>query len=189
MATSLTTILKLNTDLPPGVNEYPTLKGKQRFDALVTFNWFIAGYISIHKLIVPLILTLGQGSSSRLHELGGWYFYHILIGILLTHRTQPRAYAVVYLAWFAIGLLPWMVLASIWNGHAWKISWITVSGLLTYGTSFVFNFFLLYRMRMPTTAFLYKLPIRIVPKWEYAVPYFLVGFVLGFSLFTGGVHV
>lgn len=188
----MASLFELKGDLPPGVNPHPTFKGKQRFEALVAFNWLLTGYILIHKLIVPLIILFGQTpgtTRTNMHPLGVWYLYHFIQGVWLTRRAPRRALRVVYLAWFALGFLPWMILGSMRHHHQWAISWLTISGLLTYGLSMVVTMFILYRMRMPTTAFLFKLPERIIPKWKYAVPYASIGFFIGWILFLKEIHV
>jgi hypothetical protein len=138
---------------------------------------------------VPIILNLGQSASSQPHDFGIWYLFHLVIGLCLTSRKPHRAFYIIYLSWFAVGMLPWMILGCfIKEGH-WVVQWMTISGILTYGSSLVLILFLLYRMRMPTTAFLFNLESRIIPQWKYAIPYFVIGVILGCFFFLNEIHV
>ncbi|HSH96012.1 MAG TPA: hypothetical protein VK968_17835 [Roseimicrobium sp.] len=174
----MTALFKLHKDLPPGVNPFPTLRGKQRFELLKTFNIALGGYILIHQLLVPSILFLLQEESQRAPlSLSFWYVYHALlaIGLSARFRSSRIAYALVYLAWFAVGYLPLTLGMTFFDHGVFRFKWKAISGLLCYGSSFLLTLALLYRLRMPTTAYLFKLESRIIPKWRYALPYALLG--------------
>jgi hypothetical protein len=182
--------LQLKEDLPPGVHAYPTLKGKKRYELLQAFNAFLVFYISLHKLIVPLLLVMGQtGGRHSWSAFGVWYFYHVWIAWLMEKRKPRNAFLLVYSAWFAVGMLTWMIVGSFMKDGLFVVGWHTISGLLTYGSSLIFTFFLLYRMRMPTSQLLFKLDQRIAPKWGYALPYFFLGTILGLLFLKMEFHV
>jgi hypothetical protein len=177
-------LLRLHQQLPAGVNPHPTLKGKKRYEMLEAFNWLLAGYILLHQLLVPISVNLlqtpaGLGTQSY----GYWYLYHLAAGFLMLRkfRTARHAYWLVYLGWFGIGYLPLTLAESFVDQGAVRVGWKAISGTLCYATSLALTIALLYRMRMPTTAFLFGLESRIVPKWRYAVPYAALGLTL--SLF------
>ncbi len=183
-------LFTLKGDLPPGVHPFPTLKGKRRFELIKAFNIVLGAYILIHKLLVPLVLFFGQ--TTRVHKLqhvGFWYLFHFILAFWLSRRTPKRAFAIIYTTWFAIGILPPMLLSSFMTQGHFAITWDTISGILTYGTSLFFSFFLLYRMRMPTTAHLFGLQERVIPKWGYAIPYYFIGLCVGITLVWKGWHV
>jgi hypothetical protein len=177
-------LLRLHQQLPAGVHPYPTRKGKKRFEMLQAFNWLLGGYILLHQLLVPLAVILLQTPSGfGSHSFGYWYFYHLAIGLLMWKRfRKPRhAYWMVYLAWFAVGYLPLTWAWSFVENGSIRIGWQAISGTLCFGASLGMTIALLYRLRMPTTAFLFGLESRIIPKWRYAVPYAALGLTL--SLF------
>jgi hypothetical protein len=179
--------MSLHQDLPPGVHPYPTLKGKQRFEMLQVFNVALAIYLLIHKLIMPLMMSLAASTSARrTPEFGAWYLYHIALAVLLKERwrTPRTAFITVYLAWFGAGFLPPALVASLLDHGTVKVGWLAISGILCYGSSLIFTLFLLYRLRMPTTAYLFQLPDRIIPRWRYALPYAAIGLALGLWLAT-----
>jgi hypothetical protein len=181
---ALSSFLKAHQDLPPGVHSYPTLKGKKRFEVLQAFNTVLAVYILIHQLLVPLVVYFLQtGTEPRKLLLGFWYFYHLVLAFWLSKRWRSArsAFWIVYLSWFAVGYLPITFASTFFVDGVFRFQWKALSGLLCYGSSLVLTAFLLYRMRMPTTAFLFGLENRIIPKWRYAVPYALLGLVV--SLF------
>lgn len=173
--------LKIHQDLPQGVHPYPTLKGKRRFEALQAFNAVIGAYVAIHKLFMPLIVWALQTDTVKepLH-IGVWYLYHILLGGLMSDFFRKRSfpYLMAYCAWFAVGFLPPAIFHSFIIGGEFAINWQTISGVLCYGGSLLFTCFLLYRLRMPTTAYLYGLEGRLMPKWRYALPYAGAGLVV-----------
>jgi hypothetical protein len=172
----MASLLKVHQDLPAGVNPYPSRKGKKRFEMLQTFNLVLGGYILIHQLLVPLaVYFLQTGAQPRTVSLSFWYLYHLGLALFLWHRTPARAFSIVYLAWFGVGYLPLTLGATLFDEGLLRFKWKAVSGLLCYGSSFVFTLFLLYRMRMPTTAFLFGLEGRIIPRWRYAIPYAALG--------------
>ena len=176
-------ILHMHEDLPDGIHTYPTLKGKRRFEILQTANVGLALYVAIHKLFMPLfVVTLGEGGTITEAGFGLWYLYHALIWWLMMEkqRTPHNAYSLVYMAWFATGYLPLTTFLSFFRDGAMAVTWGTFSAVLCYGSSLVFTMFLLYRLRMPTTSYLYKLEDRIIPHWSLAVPWFIAG--LGASL-------
>ncbi len=175
-------LIEIHQKLPSDVHTYPTLKGKKRFEMMQTFNFVLAVYIAIHKLIMPIFTYLFQAESSlkSLEDLGFWYLYHFAIALLLCQkcRTPHRAFYVVYTAWYALGFLPLTLMSAFWQAGELTINWKSISSILCYGSSLVFTIFLLYRMRMPTTAYLFKIKDRIIPKPRYAIPYFLIGILV-----------
>ncbi len=174
----MSSLLKLHENLPPGVHPYPTELGRKRFEMLVVFNLIVGIYILLHRVIVPVaIYALQTQSSPKPLELGYWYLYHFTLAIMLLERfrTPANAFHIIYLAWFGFGYLPLSLVNSFLDDGTFRLKWKAISGLLCYGSSLVFTMFLLYRMRMPTTAFLFRLEERIIPKWRYAVPYAVLG--------------
>lgn len=175
-------LIEIHQNLPEDVHTYPTLKGKKRFELMQTFNLVLAVYIALHKAIMPLFiyLTQSESSSKSLEEMSYWYLYHFAIALLLCERcrTPQRAFWIVYTAWFGLGFLPLMLMSAFWQGGEILINWKTISSILCYGSSLIFTIFLLYRMRMPTTAYLYRIKDRIIPKPRYAIPYFLIGIII-----------
>ena len=171
-------MLKIHQDLPANVNPHPTLKGKRRFETLQAFNLVLGFYILLHKLIVPVAVQwLQTNPNPKPVELSFWYLYHFAIAFMLwgRFRSPGTAFCTVYASWFAVGYLPPALGASLFEGGNLTIQWKAISGVLCYGSSLVFTLYLLYRMRMPTTAYLFGIEGRIVPRLRYALPYFLLG--------------
>jgi hypothetical protein len=178
------TWFQLHQALPPGVHPYPTLAGKKRFELLQTFNLVLSLYLGIHHLLMPATVWLLQDQQFRQgHGFGFWYLYHVIVAACLWQRLRrpASAYLLVYLGWFALGYLPLALARSFLHHGQFHVSWTSISGLLCYGSSFLFTIFLLYRMRMPTTAYLFHLEHRIIPRWRYAIPYWLAGLALGLA--------
>lgn len=176
-------LLHMHEDLPSGIHTFPTLKGKRRFEILQTGNAALALYVTIHKLLMPaFVFFAGKGTAFSEAGFGIWYLYHALIWFLMLEkqRNAYNAYSLVYMAWFAIGYLPLTTFLSFFHDGAFSVTWGTFSAVLCYGSSLLFTMFLLYRLRMPTTAYLYHLEDRIIPHWKLAVPWFVAG--LGASL-------
>jgi hypothetical protein len=170
----------LPVDLPAGVGPFPTLLGKKRFQLLQAFNLALACYILLHQVVTPLTIYWLQVEGQRKPlSLGWWHLYHFLLALLLMERfrTPLNAFRVVYLAWFAVGYIPFTFLPTLFEGGALKFQWKTLSALMCYGSSLVWTLSLLHRMRMPTTAWLFGLGNRIIPRWRYAVPFFALGFL------------
>ncbi|GEM_PF-4324710 len=175
--------LHMHEDLPPGIHTYPTLKGKRRFEMLQVANVMLAAYVAIHKLFMPAFVALMTKTGTVADAgFGLWYLYHALIWFLMLEkqRNPYNAYSLVYMAWFATGYLPLTTFLSFIHDGAFSVTWGTISAVLCYGSSLIFTMFLLYRLRMPTTAYLYHLEDRIIPNWSLAVPWFIAG--LGASL-------
>ena len=182
---NLARLLKRHQDLPPDVPPYPTVKGKKRFEMVQAFNLFLAGYIFIHKCVVPMAIFLGRTDPPPWPPgLGAWYLYHWAIAFLAweRQRTPRHAYMLVYLAWFGIGFLPLTWASSFVDHGSLRFGWKALSGTLCYGSSLMLTVFLLNRLRMPTTAYLFHLESRIIPQWRYAVPYFTLGLALAVGL-------
>lgn len=174
----------IHRDLPDGVHHYPTLKGKKRFSALVGFNYFIFVYILLHKLLIPTALwILRFDHSFEGLELGLWYLYHAQFLYLFweSNRRPFSFFASVAVAWFGVGYLPIALGFEIWHSFKNGLSWSAISSLLCYGSSAIWTFFLVYRLRMPTTAFLFLIDGRIKPKLKLAVPFFIIGFLTSVS--------
>ncbi len=168
----------LHEELPEGVHHYPTLKGKKRFGALVGFNFFIGIYVLLHKFLIPVALyILKEDHSFEGMELGLWYLYHFQFMFLFHEKNRkPFAFfAAVAVAWFGMGYLPLAVGFEVWQSFSHGLSWTAISSLLCYGSSAIWTSFMVYRLRMPTTAFLFQIDGRVRPKVKLALPFFLVG--------------
>lgn len=164
--------------LPSGVHEYPTVLGQRRFELLVLFNGTLAVYIAIHQFIMPVVLWLTQTDRAPMPSgLGFWYLYHMAAAVLLLPRFRkpPALRRLANLAWFAVGASPILLVASFLSNGEVHVSWKTVSGILCYLTSLILTLFLLYRLRMPTTAYLYGMKDRLLPRWRYAIPALILG--------------
>lgn len=166
--------------LPDGVHDYPTVKGKRRFEVLITFNYFIFVYVLLHKLIVPaVVLFLGTDVAGNGLGFGLWYLYHGKL-ILLFHepfRNRASFFGVVAVSWFGLGYLPLALGYEVWAMIQGGVSWVIISNVLSYGSSLLWTAMLIYRLRMPTTAFLYKLEGRLIPRLEMALPFWILGFI------------
>lgn len=171
---------KFHQHLPQGVHSFPTLKGKKRFQALVTFNYFIFVYVLLHKLIIPACLwVMRPGNGFEGLEFGIWYLYHAQFIYLFRNQNRKEFsfFAMISIAWFGIGYLPLSIGLEVWGVMNHGISWNTISSLLCYVSSFVWTCFLLYRLRMPTTTYLYQIPGRLKPRFQLAFPFWSVGFL------------
>lgn len=169
-----------HSKLPDGVHLYPTLKGKKRFLTLKAFNFFIFIYVLLHKLIMPLIMwAMRESHSFEGLELGLWYLYHAQFIYLFSdkNRSPQSFFTCVAIAWFGMGYLPLALGYEIWTSVIEGMSWTKISSLLCYSSSFVWTTFLVYRLRMPTTTYLYNVQGRVRPKVRLALPFFIIGFI------------
>jgi hypothetical protein len=185
MNSLLQRILRPHQHLPHGVHDYPTVLGKRRFEMLVLFNGALGFYIAIHQLLMPITLWLLQTQRSpRPAEIGFWYLYHaVLAALMLPRWRSPRTlHSLAYVAWFGMGGAPLLLVSSVVGPQGLAVSWKMVSGLLCYVTSLLLTLFLLYRLRMPTTAFLYGMPDRLLPRWRFALPSLALGSVCALLL-------
>lgn len=171
--------------LPAGVHEYPTELGRRRFEMLVLFNGVLAVYIAIHQLFVPLTVWLLQVQRDPVPKnLGFWYVYHGVVAFLLSTRARrPRnLHRLARVAWFGVAASPWLLWQSFHVGDQVQLTWKAVSGILCYVSSLLLTLFLLYRLRMPTTAFLYGCPTRLMPRWRYMIPSAALGVFVAWVL-------
>lgn len=174
----------LHERLPEGVHSYPTLKGKKRFGTLVGFNAFIGVYVLLHKLLIPLAMwAMREDKSFAGLELGLWYLYHAQFAYLFLpgNRKPFSFFAAVSVAWFGMGYLPIALGYEFWAISDHGLSWTVISSLLCYGSSAVWTIFMVYRLRMPTTAFLFGIDGRVRPKVKLALPFFITGFLVSLT--------
>jgi hypothetical protein len=178
-------LLNPHQRLPQGVHPYPTELGRRRFEILVLFNLVLAVYIAIHQLFMPLTLWILQTRDDPMPTgLGFWYLYHGAVAVLFykPKRNPRRLRYLAYLAWFAVAATPLLLIHSFQVGDQVRVTWKAVSGILCYLSSLLVTLFLLYRLRMPTTAYLFGLPDRLLPKWRYAIPSFFLGLMVAVIL-------